>query len=253
AGCARVPVSFIRTEQTTHRPQGCAVPLGPLVGEAHAHRTHSCTARWGWAHRQGTPGEQPWEVWRRLWGGGGSMAGQQARTGRRAGGNHDRALFEHALVGIFRSTPAARCTAGNPAIVRMLEYASAAEVLALALPQDLYVDPAQWQALHACSEATGVLEGVEVRWKRKGGQPLTVSLYARALRDARGRVVSSEGLVLDVTARAQAEAALRERVRVQERIADTLPEVLYRYDLVDHYLVYVNRQIIGVLGYPPEK
>jgi len=94
---------------------------------------------------------------------------------------------------------------------------------------------------------------VEVRWKRKGGQPLTVSLYARALRDARGRVVSSEGLVLDVTARAQAEAALRERVRVQERIADTLPEVLYRYDLVDHYLVYVNRQIIGVLGYPPEK
>ena len=90
------------------------------------------------------------------------------------------------------------------------------EVLALTLPQDLSVDPAQRQALRACSEATGVLEGVEVRWKRKGGQPLTVSLYARALRDARGRVVSYEGLVLDVTARAQAEAALRESVRVQE-------------------------------------
>ena len=90
------------------------------------------------------------------------------------------------------------------------------EVLALTLPQDLSVDPAQWQALRARSEATGMLEGVEVRWKRKGGQPLTVSLYARALRDARGRVISSEGLVLDVTARAQAEAALRESVRVQE-------------------------------------
>ena len=90
------------------------------------------------------------------------------------------------------------------------------EVLALTLPQDLSVDPAQWQALRARSEATGMLEGVEVRWKRKGGQPLTVSLSARALRDARGRVVSSEGLVLDVTARAQAEAALRESVRVQE-------------------------------------
>ena len=181
------------------------------------------------------------------------MAGQQARTGRRAGGDHDRALFEHALVGIFRSTPAGRFTAVNPALVRMLGYASAAEVLALTLPQDLYVDPAQWQALRACSEATGVLEGVEVRWKRKGGQPLTVSLYARALRDARGRVVSSEGLVLDVTARAQAEAALQESVRVQERMADILPEVLYRYDLVAHHLVYVNRQITEVLGYPPEK
>ena len=59
AGCARVPVSFIRTEQTTHRPQGCAVPPGPLAGEAHEHRTHPCTARRGWARRQGTPGEQP--------------------------------------------------------------------------------------------------------------------------------------------------------------------------------------------------
>ena len=67
------------------------------------------------------------------------MAGQQARTGRRAGGDHDRALFEHALVGIFRSTPAGRFTAVNPALVRMLGYASAAEVLALTLPQDLYV------------------------------------------------------------------------------------------------------------------
>src|SRR3989442_14335509 len=128
-----------------------------------------------------------------MWGGCGSIAGQEARTGRRAGGDHGCALFEHARVGIFRSTPAGRFTAVNPALVRMLGYASAAEVLALTLPQDLYVDPAQWQALRACSEATGVLEGAEARWKRKGGEPPTVSLYARALHDACGRLVRSAG------------------------------------------------------------
>ena len=53
-----------------------------------------------------------------------------------------------------------------------------------------------------------MIEGVELLWKKKSGEHLVVSLYARTLRNARGRVVGYEGMVLDVTERRRAEAAL---------------------------------------------
>jgi PAS domain-containing protein len=50
-----------------------------------------------------------------------------------------RSFFENALEGLFRSTPQGRFTEVNPALVRILGYSSAEEVLALKLPDDLYV------------------------------------------------------------------------------------------------------------------
>lgn len=77
-----------------------------------------------------------------------------------------RVLFASAPVGIFRSTPAGRFIEVNPALVRLLGYTSTEEVLALQLPDDLYIDPAQREALRAQYEASGLLDGVAVRWKR---------------------------------------------------------------------------------------
>jgi PAS domain S-box-containing protein len=57
-----------------------------------------------------------------------------------------RLLFEAAPVGIFRSTPAGRFIEVNPALVHLLGYESAEDVLALQLPDDLDGDPAQQEA-----------------------------------------------------------------------------------------------------------
>ena len=64
------------------------------------------------------------------------------------GADRYRSFFEHALEGLFRSTPEGRFTEVNPALVRMLGYRSAGEVLALHIPDDLYVDPAQRGCIH---------------------------------------------------------------------------------------------------------
>ncbi|MBI3300502.1 MAG: PAS domain S-box protein, partial [Deltaproteobacteria bacterium] len=117
------------------------------------------------------------------------------------------ALFQNALEGIFRSTPEGHFTEVNPALVRMLGYASAEEVLALKLPDDLYVDPAQRTHLRANYETAGAVEGEELQWKKKNGEQIVVSLYARVIRDLHGRVVGYEGLVLDITARKRAGLA----------------------------------------------
>src|ERR1043165_5358278 len=94
-----------------------------------------------------------------------------------------RSFFEQALEGLFRSTPEGRFTEVNPALVRMLGYRSAEEVLALHIPDDLYVDPAQREQLRANYENRGTVHGTELLWKKKTGEPIVVSLHASVVRD----------------------------------------------------------------------
>ncbi len=117
-------------------------------------------------------------------------------------------LFENALEGIFRVSSeggVSQFSVVNPALVRMLGYESAEEVLALKIPEDLYVDPMQRERLRAEYEPRGEVHGTELTWKKKNGEHLTVRLHARVLRDAQGRVIGYEGMVLDVTERKRAE------------------------------------------------
>jgi PAS domain-containing protein len=94
-----------------------------------------------------------------------------------------RLLFEAAPVGIFRSTPAGRFIEVNPALVQMLGYASVEDVLALQLPDGLYGDPAHRQALRAQYEASGLLDGVAVRWRRTDRSVLNNYTLGRKPRD----------------------------------------------------------------------
>jgi PAS domain S-box-containing protein len=139
-------------------------------------------------------------------------------------------LFEHTQEGIFRSTPEGRFLEVNPALVRMLGYESVEEVLALKLPDDLYLEPVQRERLRAHYEPTGIIEGVELLWKKKGGEPLVVSLYARVIRNACDRVIGYEGMVLDVTARKRTEAALQASEAKYRTIFAASPDFIYLTD-----------------------
>ena len=109
----------------------------------------------------------------------------------------------------------------------MLGYESAAEVLALKLPDELYANPRQRGDLQTNYEAIGVIEGVELRWKKKSGEPIVVSLYARALRNARGRVVGYEGMVLDITERKRMEEMLRQSEARYRTVSDLISDYAY--------------------------
>src|SRR5262245_54426859 len=176
----------------------------------------------------------------------------QARKAHPSGTDRYQELVTHTRVGIFRSTPQGRFTNVNPALVRMLGYAAASEVLALKLPAELYVDPAQRAWLRATYEASGILDGVEVRWKKKDGEPLTVALYARAVRDARGRVSGYEGMVVDVTARTRAEEALRQSEQRYRSIFAACPDLVYVTDLAGT-LLDANPALVHWAGVPLEQ
>ncbi|HEV8717384.1 MAG TPA: ATP-binding protein [Candidatus Binatia bacterium] len=172
---------------------------------------------------------------------------RQTEAALRASEQRFRLLFENALEGIFRSTPAGRFTHANPALVRMLGYESAAEVLSLHLPDDLYVDAAQREQLQFTHDPLGKAEGVELLWKKKNGEPIVVMLYARADRDAQGNICAYEGMVLDITERKRAEAAVQGEAQIATALAQVGQALIATLDtpVILHRLCELTTAVLG--------
>jgi len=109
-------------------------------------------------------------------------------------------LVEHAPVGIYRSNPEGRFLSVNGALVRMLGYESAAEVLRLDMARDVYADPAERQRLLDRDTYTDrEYDEVGATWKRQDGTLLSVQLSVRAVRNTARRLEYYETFVRDVT------------------------------------------------------
>ena len=131
-------------------------------------------------------------------------------------------LVEHAPIGIFRSTRAGKVLSVNAALVRMLGYATAAEVIDLDMARDVYADPAERQRLldeHPYTDRE--YDEMEATWKRKDGTPLHVELLGRAVRSAAGTIESYETFVRDVTEqrRLQRELVQAQKMEAVGRLA----------------------------------
>jgi PAS domain S-box-containing protein len=57
----------------------------------------------------------------------------------------------------------------------------------------------------------------------------------------------------NITARKHTEAQLQESQRLRQQIAETVPGILFVYDLPEQRNIYANRQITDLLGYTPEQ
>jgi PAS domain S-box-containing protein len=125
-----------------------------------------------------------------------------------------RGLVEYAPLGIYRSTADGHFLTVNPALIRMLGYGWAEELLRLDIPHDVYVDPRQRAALLA-EFAQHDEAGSEMEWRRKDGSLITVRVTVRTIRDPGGRIECYEGLVEDVTQQRSLEAQFRQAQRLE--------------------------------------
>lgn len=71
----------------------------------------------------------------------------------------------------------------------------------------------------------------------------------RTIFNPEGQPVEFQAVGEDITAQVQAEAALREKKRLLERIAEATPSIIYLYDLIEKRNVYCNRAMFANLGY----
>jgi PAS domain S-box-containing protein len=134
---------------------------------------------------------------------------------RRSEESH-RALVQHATYAIYRSTPDGRFLTVNPALVAMLGYESAEQLLGVDLATDVYADPTERARILARFEQSGdALDGVEVTWKRRHGQSILVRLAGRAVRRADGSIECFETIAEDVTERRALEEQLRQSQKLE--------------------------------------
>jgi PAS domain S-box-containing protein len=126
-----------------------------------------------------------------------------------------RSLIDGAAYGIYRTRADGTFLDVNPALVAMLGYEKAKDVLALGNAIGVYRDPAEQAALMEQYRHSGRIAGVEVDWKRRDGTLLTVRLSGRAVFDWQGTLDGFEVIAEDVTDRRRLEGQLRQAQKME--------------------------------------
>ncbi|HEY1773168.1 MAG TPA: PAS domain S-box protein, partial [Gammaproteobacteria bacterium] len=177
---------------------------------------------------------------------------QQRAAGRSAERRAEaryRSIFDHAVEAIYQSTPDGRCLDANPALARLLGYASPQELMKDVgdMGHELYADPKARAELTALLRREGRFENRQMEVRRRDGSLMWVSENAHAVKGESGELLYYEGSFVDVGARHAAELALQ------------ISEEKYR-TLVDHSqdgvfitqegnYTYVNQAYAAMLGY----
>jgi PAS domain S-box-containing protein len=139
---------------------------------------------------------------------------KQVEAAMRESEERYRSLFNNATVGIYRTTPGGHIDVANPALLRMLNYASLAELQRRNLEKDGF-EPGYTRAqFRERIERDGEIIGLESTWKRVDGSVVYVRESARVVRDAAAKTVYYEGVVEDITERKLADAQLREQYEI---------------------------------------
>lgn len=150
-----------------------------------------------------------------------------------------RSLIERAYYGIYRSSVDGRFLEVNEALVRMLGYDSADELLQLDINKDLYHDASERdQIVELARTGMPLPDWLEVKWRRKDGSPITVRVTAQPRHTRTGSIEYFEGIAEDVTSRHRQEEMLRRSERMAS-LGTTLAGVAHE----------LNNPLTAVIGF----
>jgi len=161
-----------------------------------------------------------------------------------------RSIFENAIEGIFQTGVDGRFITVNPALSRILGYASPEELLDFAPDRTrwLYLDPARSVAFREAIEAQGRVQAFESQMRRKDGKVIWISENARALRGKAGELIGYEGTLAEITPRKEVEEALRKSEERYALAAQGARDALWDWDVVrDRFYVSTRwKEMIGL-------
>jgi diguanylate cyclase (GGDEF)-like protein/PAS domain S-box-containing protein len=160
-----------------------------------------------------------------------------------------RSLYLAASEGIYRSLPGGGFLDVNPAMARILGYASPQQLLAeLARSATaLYEDPAYVARVREVLLSGGRLERERARVRRRDGRVIWVSENARAILDASGQALVFEGSMVDITAQVEAERALGQSQALYKVLVENSRDGVF---LIQRgVIVFANEAMARILRY----
>ena len=142
---------------------------------------------------------------------------KQAEEALRKAEEKYRGMFEDAVVGIFRTTPAGQLVSANLALAQLCGYGSAKEMLdnVKDMARDVYSDPETGEAFRRLLAENGVVRNFEYQVRRRDGSTAWLLQNARVLKNEAGESVYYEGTMHDVTERKTLEEQLRQSQKME--------------------------------------
>jgi len=126
-----------------------------------------------------------------------------------------RSLVQSAVYGIYRSSLQGKFLDVNPALIAMLDYGTAEEVLELDPTRDVFLDPEDQVRLMQEFGRGVRADNVEVRWKRRDGSGITVRLSGRVVKIPGETAEVLEVIAEDVTERRMLENQFRQAQKME--------------------------------------
>jgi PAS domain S-box-containing protein len=153
---------------------------------------------------------------------------QQAEEARRKIEARIRQMFENTNEGIFQSSVHGRWLLANPACARILGYETPEALTANTsdIAHQFYAEPERREEFKRQLAEHQRVQGFEARFLRRDGARIWISISARAILKDNGEVECYEGIVNDITARKEAEEALRRaHEELETRVAERTTEL----------------------------
>ena len=133
----------------------------------------------------------------------------RAQNGLRHSEARYRALTGNLSYGICRCDLDGKFLEVNEAMVKMLGYASKEELLGVNLARDLIQNPVRRTQLLGQSAQQGLVDPLEIEWKRRDGTTLKIRLSGQEVMGDQGGLDAYEVITEDVTKQRQLEDHLR--------------------------------------------
>jgi PAS domain S-box-containing protein len=162
-------------------------------------------------------------------------------TDRREAERRYRELFDNIQEGLFFATPEGQFLDVNDALVRMLGYDSAEELLRADVSAHLYPTPAAKERLANAIAKRGALRNYEETLRKKDGGLLHTMQNISAVRDAAGQVMQIRGLMLDVTEQKMFQSQLQRERDFNQKILNTTQSMILVLDTAG-LISYANRR-----------
>jgi PAS domain S-box-containing protein len=163
-----------------------------------------------------------------------------------------RKLFESSVDGIYVTTPGGALLNANPALARIMGYATPPDLINGIgdVTYTVYVDPQARAEYGRLMLRDGMVREYEYQVRARDGAVLWLSDSASAVRNEAGEIVRYEGTVRDITDQKRAEDAIAEGRRLLQMVIDTVPAVINVKDKELRY-VLMNRYMAGIFGIEP--
>ena len=163
-----------------------------------------------------------------------------------------RTLFERVRHGLFISSKEGKFLDCNQALLDMLGYPTKEEFLNIDIAHDLYANPHDRKIFQEKIKREGYVKDMEVEFKKKNGEQITVLLTGHSIMNEKGEIVGYEGINLDITERKRIENELREANEFFMNLIESSVDGIIAADMKGNIFIF-NRGAEALTGYTAEE